>query len=71
MVKRFVISEKCYQYLGRQDGNYQIAIQSNQGTMVGGQYERIIGVVNQSMYKIIPRTALSFNGPQEILLDVE
>ena len=39
--------------------------------MVGGQYERIIGVVNQSMYKIIPRTALSFNGPQEILLDVE
>lgn len=39
--------------------------------MVGGQYERIIGVVNQSMYKIIPRTALSFNGPHEILLDVE
>ena len=39
--------------------------------MVDGQHERIIGVVNQSMYKIIPRTALSFNGLQEILLDVE
>jgi hypothetical protein len=37
----------------------------------GGQFERLIGVVKQSMYKTIGKANLTWNELQEVLLDLE
>ena len=39
--------------------------------MVGGQFERLIGIVKATMYKVIGRATLSWDELSEVLLDVE
>ena len=38
---------------------------------MGGQFERFVGVVKRALYKSIGRAHLTWNEPEEVLLDVE
>ena len=62
-------SEKFNDYLAHQDIKWQFNL--SRAPWWGGQFERIIGLVKQSLYKSIGKTFLSFNELEEVLLDVE
>ena len=38
---------------------------------MGGQFERLVGVVKRTLYKSIIRASLTWNELEEVLLDVE
>ena len=38
---------------------------------MGGQVERLVDVVKRALYKSIGRASLTWNEPEEVLLDVE
>ena len=62
-------NEKFHEYLTNQEIKWQFNL--SRAPWWGGQYERIIGVLKQSMYKVIGKTTLTFNELEEVLLDVE
>ena len=39
--------------------------------MLGGQFERIIGIIKNAMYKVIGRATLKWSELSEVILDVE
>ena len=60
-------SEKLNDFLAHKDIKWQF----NRAPWWGGQFERIIGLVKQSLYKTIGNSTLKFNELEEVLLDVE
>ena len=62
-------NEKFHEYLTNQEIKWQFNL--SRAPWWGGQYERIIGVLKQSMYKVIGKTTLTFNELEEVLLGVE
>ena len=50
---------------------YKVAIQPKPGPLVGGQFERLVGLVKGAFYKSIGRASLFWNELEEVLLDVE
>ena len=68
-LKKVMASERFHEYLTNQEIKWQFNL--SRAPWWGGQYERIIGVLKQSMYKTIGKTTLTFNELEEVLLDVE
>ena len=66
---RIIQSENLHEYLSREDIKWQFNL--SRAPWWGGQFERIIGIVKQSIYKSIGKSLLSFKELEEILLDVE
>ena len=48
-----------------------MAVQSRPRAMVGGQFERLIAVMKQSLYKSIGNGNLRWHELEEVILDVE
>ena len=68
-LKNVMTSERFHEYLTSQEIKWQFTL--SRARWWGGQYERIIGVSKQSMYKAIGKTTLTFNELEEVLLDLE
>lgn len=62
-------SERLNDYLAREDITWQFNL--SRAPWWGGQFERLVGLVKQAMYKAIGRTSLSFSELEDVLLDVE
>ena len=62
-------SERFHEYLTSQEIKWQFNL--SRAPWWAGQYERIIGVLKQSIYKAISKTTLTFNELEEVLLDLE
>ena len=67
-LKNVTTSEKFHVYLTSQEIKWQFNL--SRAPWWGGHYERIIGVLKQSMYKAIGKTTLTFNELEEVLLDL-
>ena len=61
--------EKLYDYLSRQDITWQFNL--SRAPWWGGQFERLIGLVKQTLYKSIGKSLLTFAEIEKVLLDVE
>ena len=48
-----------------------MAVQSRPRAMVGGQFERLIAVMKQSLYKSIGNGNLRWHELEEVILDVK
>ena len=46
-------------------------VQSKQGAMVGGQFERMVGLVKQCLYKATGKATLTKKELEEVILDTE
>ena len=46
-------------------------VQSKQGAMVGGQFERMVGLVKQCLYKATGKATLTKKELEEVILDAE
>ena len=62
-------SERLNDFLARQDILWQFNL--SRAPWWGGQFERIIGLVKQCLYKTIGKTSLTFTELEGVLLDVE
>ena len=62
-------SEKLQDFLAQRDITWQFNL--SRAPWWGGQFERLVGVVKQSLYKSIGKTRLKFEELEEVLLDVE
>ena len=48
-----------------------MAISCKRSPLVGGHFKRILGVVKRALHKSIGRASLTWNEPEEVLLDLE
>ena len=62
-------SEKLNDFLGRRDIVWQFNL--SRAPWWGGQFERLVGLVKQTLYRSIGKTSLIFEELEEVLLDVE
>ena len=62
-------SERLHDFTAREDTRWRFNL--SRAPWWGGQYERIVRLVKQALYKSIGKTSLTFNEIEEVLLDVE
>eukprot|EP00794_Sanderia_malayensis_P000965 gene965-biopygen216 len=68
-LKVILKSEKFNNYLARNDIRWTFNL--SKAPWWGGQYERIIGLVKQSLYKVVGNANLKLPELKEVMLDVE
>ena len=68
-IRKIMESEKIHNYLARNNIKWQFNL--SKAPWWGGQFERIIGLVKQAMFKVLGRANLSLQELKEIMLDVE
>ena len=68
-LKRVLNSEEVKDFLSTQ--NIQWRFNLSRAPWWGGQFERIVGLTKQSLYKTIGKSSLSFSEFEDLLLDVE
>ena len=68
-IQKIMKSEKVHNYLARNNIKWQFNL--SKAPWWGGQFERIIGLVKQAMFKVLGRASLSLQELKEIMLDVE
>jgi len=62
-------SEELHNYLAKNKIRWQFNL--SKAPWWGGQYERIVGLVKQALFKVVGAASLKFQELREILLDVE
>ena len=68
-LEKIVTGAKLGDFLSGEEIHWQFNL--SRAPWWGGQFERLIGLVKQSLYKTIGRANLSWNELQEVLLDLE
>eukprot|EP00794_Sanderia_malayensis_P013094 gene13094-biopygen10447 len=68
-IRKIMKSETIHNYLSRNNIAWQFNL--SKAPWWGGQFERIIGLVKQALYKVLGRASLSLQELKEIILDVE
>ncbi len=68
-LKLVMKEEKIHDYLAQHHIDWRF--NPSRAPWWGGQYERIVGLVKQSMYKVIGCSTLTFKQLRSVLLDVE
>ena len=68
-VKRLKKSEDPAHYLAKQDIKWQFNLP--RAPWWGGQFERLIGLLKKSLFKVIRGAKLKFSELEEVILDVE
>ena len=68
-VKRLKKSEDLAHYLAKQDIKWQFNLP--RAPWCGGQFERLIGLMKKSLFKVIGGAKLKFSELEEVILDVE
>lgn len=68
-VKKVVKNEKVHDYLAQHDVKWQFNL--SRAPWWGGQFERLIGMTKNAMYKSIGNSNLTWNELVEVLLDIE
>ena len=68
-IQRVNKDEKCQNYLIQQEIMWKFNL--SRAPWWGGQFERMIGLVKQSLYKVTGRANLSKEELQDIMLDIE
>ena len=61
--------EKLQNYLAHQNIQWQFNL--SRAPWWGGQFERLVGVVKQALYKSVGRAKLTWSEFEEVMLDVE
>ena len=62
-------SERMHDYLSRNDITWQFNL--SQASWLGGQFERLVGLVKQALYKLIGGANLTRSELEEVILDTE
>ena len=68
-LQKVMREEKVHDFLAQHHINWQF--NTSRAPWWGGQYERIVGLLKQSLYKVIGRSMLTWKGLESVLLDVE
>ena len=68
-VRKISKDDQVNDYLARNNIKWQFNL--SKAPWWGGQYERLIGLVKQSFYKVVGRSSLTWKELQEVILDVE
>ena len=68
-LRKVMREEKIHDFLAQYHINWQF--NTSRAPWWGGQYERIVGLVKQSLYKVIGRSTLTWKELESVLLDVE
>lgn len=68
-LKKIMTEEKLQNYLAHHDIKWKFNLPK--APWWGGQFERLIGVMKQALYKSVGRAILYFHELEEVLLDVE
>lgn len=68
-LKNIMKEEKLQNYLAHREIKWKFNL--SKAPWWGGQFERLIGIMKQSIYKTIGRATLCLNEMEELLLDVE
>ena len=62
-------NERMHDYLSRNDITWQFNL--SQASWLGGQFERLVGLVKQALYKLIGGASLTWSELEEVILDTE
>jgi hypothetical protein len=68
-LKEVVRNEDVHDYLATNDIRWQFNL--SRASWWGGQFERMVGLVKQSLYKVVGKALLTREELEEVLLDVE
>ena len=68
-IEKIMRSEELHNYLAKNKIRWQFNL--SKAPWWGGQYERIVGLVKQALFKVVGAASLKFQELREILLDVE
>ena len=68
-IKKVLKDERLHDYLASTSIKWQFNL--SKAPWWGGQFERMVGIMKQSLYKTIGKTKLSFEEMEDVLLDVE
>ena len=68
-LRKVMREEKIHDFLAQHHMYWQF--NTSLAPWWGGQYERIVGLVKQSLYKVVGRSTLSWKELESVLLDVE
>ena len=68
-LKRVVKNEETHDFLASNEIQWRFNL--SRAPWWGGQFERMVGIVKDSLYKSIGKSVLSWNELSEVLLDVE
>ena len=68
-IKKMMKSEELTNYLAKNKIQWQFNL--SKAPWWGGQYERIVGLVKQALFKVVEAASLKFQELKEVLLDVE
>ena len=68
-LKRIIHSGELMHFCSRKNISWRFNL--SRAPWWGGQFERMVGIVKQSLYKTIGRSSLSFEESEDVLLDVE
>ena len=68
-LKKAMRSEKVHDYLSSNNIKWQFNV--SRAAWWGGQFERMVGLTKQALFKVIGKTTLTWNELVDVLLDVE
>ena len=68
-LKKITRDEQVSNYLARSNLKWQLNL--SRGPWWGGQFERMVGLVKQSLYKSVGKANLKWEELQEVMLDIE
>jgi len=68
-IEKIMRSEELHNYLAKNKIRWQFNL--SKAPWWGGQYERIVGLVKQALFKVVGAASLKFQELREILLDIE
>ena len=69
VVRRIMKDEQLHDWLGKQKIAWQFNL--SRAPWWGGQFERMVGLVKQALYKTTGKASLSWHELEEVLLDIE
>eukprot|EP00112_Aurelia_sp_Birch-Aquarium-sp1_P001131 Seg1117.2 transcript_id=Seg1117.2/GoldUCD/mRNA.D3Y31 product="hypothetical protein" protein_id=Seg1117.2/GoldUCD/D3Y31 len=68
-LKKAMRSEKIHDYLSSNNIKWQFNL--SRAAWWGGQFERMVGLTKQALFKVVGKTTLTWNELVDVLLDVE
>ena len=68
-LKRVLKNEKTHDFLATNDIQWKFNM--SRAPWWGGQFERMVGLVKQSIFKVIGKSSLSWNELSEVIIDAE